>query len=236
MSVPTVKKPFTNFDALTEHVNSQCHKRFYECQYCGRRFSRPCEKVKHERIHTGEKPHICQICGKAFRVSYCLTLHMRTHSGSRPYECPHCNKRFKSHSVYNHHLLIHSDVRAYKCPYCPKAFKTSVQLAGHKNSHIKPFSCTECNRPFASLYAVRAHMETHKRENNLKFDCWLCGATYARTFALRDHMKSQHAGENITEEVGMDSAEIEGIEDGNNYVHVPEEETPVDQMQEDELV
>lgn len=230
------KKPFTNFDALTEHVNSQCHKRFYECQYCGRRFSRPCEKVKHERIHTGEKPHICQICGKAFRVSYCLTLHMRTHSGSRPYECPHCNKRFKSHSVYNHHLLIHSDVRAYKCPYCPKAFKTSVQLAGHKNSHIKPFSCTECNRPFASLYAVRAHMETHKRENNLKFDCWLCGATYARTFALRDHMKSQHAGENITEEVGMDSAEIEGIEDGNNYVHVPEQETPVDQMQEDELV
>ncbi|KAI5642098.1 hypothetical protein NE865_05790 [Phthorimaea operculella] len=118
----------------------------YSCLYCERRFSRPHEKVKHERIHTGERPHSCEICGKSFRVSYCLTLHMRTHTGARPYSCKHCGKRFKAHSVYNHHLLTHSEVRAYKCPYCPKAFKTSVQLAGHKNSHTKPFSCQQCNR------------------------------------------------------------------------------------------
>ncbi|CAH2093006.1 unnamed protein product [Euphydryas editha] len=164
----------------------------YTCVYCNRKFARPHEKVKHERIHTGEKPHSCLICGKSFRVSYCLTLHMRTHTGARPYACPHCNKRFKAHSVYNHHLLTHSEVRAYKCPFCPKAFKTSVQLAGHKNSHTKPFSCQQCNRPFASLYAVRVHMEIHSRQNSLKFACPLCGATYARAFALKDHVKQAH--------------------------------------------
>ncbi|CAH0564250.1 unnamed protein product [Brassicogethes aeneus] len=195
------KKGFISFDSLQEHVKNQCQKRRYECQYCGRRFARPHEKVKHERIHTGEKPHVCQLCGKCFRVSYCLTLHMRTHSGQRPYHCAHCDKRFKSHSVYNHHLLTHSDFRGYPCPYCPKAFKTSVQLAGHKNSHTKPFACKECNRPFASLYAVRAHMETHKRENNLKYDCYLCGASYARSFALRDHMKAQHGGDEANSEI-----------------------------------
>lgn len=189
------KKAFLTFENFQDHVQNQCQKRKYECQYCGRRFARPHEKVKHERIHTGEKPHVCGICGKSFRVSYCLTLHMRTHSGTRPYQCPYCNKRFKAHSVFNHHLLTHSDVRAYKCPYCPKAFKTGVQLAGHKNSHIKPFACTICNRPFASLYAVRAHMETHNRENNLKFNCWTCGASYARAFALRDHIKEHHGGD-----------------------------------------
>ncbi|CAG9788769.1 unnamed protein product [Diatraea saccharalis] len=164
----------------------------YSCVYCDRRFARPHEKVKHERIHTGEKPHSCEICGKSFRVAYCLTLHMRTHTGARPYACPLCGKRFKAHSVYNHHLLTHSEVRRYKCPYCPKAFKTSVQLAGHKNSHTKPFSCTHCNRPFASLYAVRVHTETHARQNNLKFSCTLCGASYARAFALKDHVKQVH--------------------------------------------
>ncbi|XP_008550811.1 zinc finger protein 595 isoform X2 [Microplitis demolitor] len=161
----------------------------YQCQHCGRRFTRPHEKVKHERIHTGEKPHVCEVCGKKFRVSYCLTLHMRTHTGVRPYHCQHCNKRFKASSVYNHHLLTHGEERAYTCPYCPKTFKTRVQLAGHKNSHTKPFRCTECSRPFASLYAARAHIQTHKKDNNLKFTCHICGASYGRAFALKDHLK-----------------------------------------------
>lgn len=205
------KKCFGSFELLEEHVKQHCSTRPYQCSYCSRRFARPHEKVKHERIHTGEKPHECEICGKTFRVSYCLTLHMRTHSGFRPYVCQHCGKRFKAHSVYNHHLLTHSDVRAYKCPYCPKAFKTGVQLAGHKNSHTKPFSCTQCNRPFASLYAVRAHMETHKRENNLKYNCYLCGASYARAFALRDHIKEQHVDTPQNGTVTLDIIE-EGME------------------------
>ncbi|XP_026321390.1 zinc finger protein 2-like isoform X2 [Hyposmocoma kahamanoa] len=179
-----------NLDKVS--VSKQDKSLPYTCLYCERRFARPHEKVKHERIHTGEKPHSCEICGKSFRVSYCLTLHMRTHTGARPYACPHCGKRFKAHSVYNHHLLTHSEVRAYKCPYCPKAFKTSVQLAGHKNSHTKPFACQHCNRPFASLYQLRVHTETHARQNNLKFSCSMCGASYARAFALKDHIKQVH--------------------------------------------
>nr|CAH7727090.1 unnamed protein product [Callosobruchus chinensis] len=193
------KKPFNTEDALNNHLLTakKCGIRQYACKYCGRTFLRPYEKVKHERIHTGEKPHICKICGKAFRVNYCLTLHLRTHTGLRPYECAHCGKRFKSHGVYSHHVHTHSEVRAYKCPYCPKSFKTGVQLAGHKNTHTKPFTCKYCNRPFATLYAVRTHMDTHKTENNLKFTCWLCGASYGRAFALGDHIKSQHAEENV---------------------------------------
>ncbi|XP_060522545.1 zinc finger protein 25-like isoform X2 [Cylas formicarius] len=238
------KKPFTNDEALQDHVTNRCTKRLYECQYCGRRFSRPHEKVKHERIHTGEKPHVCQICGKSFRVSYCLTLHMRTHSGTRPYECQHCNKRFKSYSVYNHHMMTHSDARNYKCPLCPKAFKTSVQLAGHKNSHTKPFTCTECNRPFSSLYAVRAHMETHKRENNLKYDCWLCGATYARSFALKDHMNTAHLNDNAAEQNGdgvlvelePDEQETEQVEEEEAEMNMEENSLEEDHQEVEELV
>lgn len=213
MNCSICNKKFSSLEYLEMHINvhnldkvpkdNQDKSLPYNCVFCNRRFARPHEKVKHERIHTGEKPHSCEICGKSFRVSYCLTLHMRTHTGARPYECAHCGKRFKAHSVYNHHLLTHSEVRAYKCPYCPKAFKTSVQLAGHKNSHTKPFSCQHCNRPFASLYAVRIHTETHLRQNNLKFSCSLCGASYARAFALKDHVKQVHKKDINCENVGQ---------------------------------
>lgn len=168
----------------------------YPCNYCGKRFKRPHEKVKHERIHTGERPYACELCGKRFRVSSCLTTHLRTHGDSRPFVCPHCKKRFKVQSAYNHHLLTHSNERNYQCPFCTKAFKTAVQLNGHKKCHTKPFSCSECNRPFGSLFLVRKHMQVHqKTDNKLSYSCDICGATYARAFALRDHRKEQHGVE-----------------------------------------
>lgn len=46
----------------SKQVNLQPRKKkkgepVYPCQYCQKEFKRPHEKVKHERIHTGEKPY-----------------------------------------------------------------------------------------------------------------------------------------------------------------------------------
>ncbi|XP_011184227.2 zinc finger protein 814 [Zeugodacus cucurbitae] len=168
----------------------------FACQYCGRTFQRPFEKVRHERVHTGEKPHACEVCGKTFRVSYSLTLHLRTHTDIRPYVCATCNKRFKSQPVYAHHLRTHEAERAYKCETCSKSFRTSVQLSAHRNIHSKPYNCPVCNRPFASLYSVKIHMKTHNKLNRAgdttKYCCYVCGAEYARVSALRIHMKDLH--------------------------------------------
>ncbi|XP_069699800.1 uncharacterized protein [Periplaneta americana] len=192
-------KMFANMNLLRTHIQSHMVQRPYLCGFCGRGFFRPHDKVEHERIHTGEKPYPCSVCGMRFRVRYCLTLHMRRHTGIRPYNCKMCDKTFRTGTAYKAHIKIHLDERAYKCPFCPKKFNTMIQLAGHKNSHTKPYSCVECNRPFSSLYAVRKHMTSHEEgisgKDPLKFQCHVCGASYARKFALRDHLKSH--GRNI---------------------------------------
>lgn len=125
--------------------------------------------------------------------------------------------RFKSQSVYNHHLNTHGTAKNYKCPYCSKAFKTSVQLAGHKNTHTKPFPCDVCGRAFASLYAVKIHSENHRNvDNNLKYNCTLCPAQYGRSFALSDHIKNAH------------DMEVDGTEEVEEHYVIEESQEIVD--------
>ncbi|CAG0913872.1 unnamed protein product [Notodromas monacha] len=56
----------------------------WRCQTCGKEFQFKSRLINHERLHTGEKPHVCLHCGKTFRLQQKLSIHVsRMHSQRR---------------------------------------------------------------------------------------------------------------------------------------------------------
>ncbi|CAL4171429.1 unnamed protein product [Meganyctiphanes norvegica] len=156
-------KTFTHNNSPIKHQRSHTGKKPHQCSHCDKVFSKNSHCITHQRIHTGEKPYKCTQCDKTFSRIDNLTKHQRIHTGEKPYQCNQCDKAFsrKDHLII--HQSIHTREKPYPCSQCDKAFSQKPSLIKHNRTHTgeKPYQCSQCDDAFSNKSGLTSHCRIH---------------------------------------------------------------------------
>ena len=175
----------------------------YTCDVCDKVFPTRSGQEKHNRIHTGDRPHKCTACHLRFRVAETLQRHLAAvhnlppgqEKSSRQFQCEICGRVLLSRQSLKHHVLaVHEGIsRPQKkglCAYCGKICRTATALKEHQNKwhfDIKPFPCKTCGQAFHAKPVLRVH-EKQAHSDVRNFPCEACGKAFKRHSDLKDHL------------------------------------------------
>eukprot|EP00102_Acyrthosiphon_pisum_P019136 XP_016656346.1 PREDICTED: zinc finger protein 681-like [Acyrthosiphon pisum] len=140
-NMATKKKRFKIIDIFLKYIkkgDKVLNIKMFKCKTCFKHFKMKHHLIRHERIHSGEKPFSCDICNTSYRDLSNLKSHILCHSNERPYSCiteEKCDKkkiRFKRKSHFYRHLKAHTDMCGYSCNMCQKRYTTNSNVNRHK--------------------------------------------------------------------------------------------------------
>jgi uncharacterized Zn-finger protein len=84
--------------------------------------------------------------------------------------------------------------KIYSCSQCEKTFASSAGLLFHTRTHTneKPYCCSDCGKLFTQPTTLAQHKITHLDKS---YSCPFCDRSFATAAYLESHVKSQHTNE-----------------------------------------
>ncbi|XP_075207159.1 uncharacterized protein LOC142312145 [Anomaloglossus baeobatrachus] len=146
--------------------------------------------VKQKRINARQRPHSCSECGQCFVQKSHLVAHQKSHTGEKSFSCSECGKCYVHKSNLVLHQRTHTGEKPYLCSECGKGFTTKLYLVTHQRTHTgeKPYSCPECGKSFTDKSNFVRHQKIHTRDK--PFSCSECGKCFNQKRYLLEHQKS----------------------------------------------
>ncbi|XP_062978499.1 zinc finger protein 783-like [Elgaria multicarinata webbii] len=177
-------KRFRHKHAVLSHEKNRSEAHPLKCVECGKSFSGEAQhppeghlstacldcqqrlrKKRSSVVHTEDaQPFACPTCGATFSRWPMQLAHQKSHRRVGGHPCDDCGAVLDSRQELAQHQNTHATVgMAYACASCPQIFLSFSQLVDHGRTHAPgwPFSCSWCQRSFASQNVLATHQEMH---------------------------------------------------------------------------
>ncbi|XP_065073469.1 histone H4 transcription factor-like [Ochlerotatus camptorhynchus] len=128
-------------------------------------------------------------CKQMYMRSSIALEHTRRHTTERTIGCYTCGAMFVSRLKYIDHCKrqVEYHNREFSCTGCDKLFATKQLMIDHRNIHDKKFSCTLCPMKWPSKKALATHIR-YRHVTVKPFKCQICSHRTVTKADLEEHV------------------------------------------------